>query len=141
MQGVSESAARHAGLTNREAVGLAAWGVLLWFVFAMIIRFAASFWFDGGWPTVLLFVASLPLAAMMVGSTRRMFGISGACLVAGVSIANAAALLCDGIAFTWTGIYGSGRPELLVASAWLLWGVGMVTLAAVWAGRPRRHVA
>jgi hypothetical protein len=47
------------------------------------------------------------------------------------------AMLLDGIALTWfQGWYGLAPAGLLLAAAWLLWGVGVSLGIGYWASRP-----
>lgn len=44
-------------------------------------------------------------------------------------------MLCDGIALTWTPLYGTGR-DLAPVGAWLLWVVALTIVAAFGMARP-----
>ena len=119
----------------RQVTILAAWGVLLWLLVALLIRAAPPTLFDRGAWTVLLFVAALPNAWLTVWLTRRLVALQPRQLVPGVAVSCAAAMLCDGIALTWTTLYGPEDKDLVPVAAFLLWGVALILLAAFAASR------
>ncbi len=118
-----------AQLSSRQVAILVTWGVLLWFAVAMFIRYAPPALFGRGIATSLLFAAALPIAWVTIWVTRRVASLGPNQLVAASALASAAAMLCDGIALTWSSLYGSGT-DLVPAAAWLLWGVGAILVAA-----------
>ena len=118
-----------ASLSPRQAATLIAWGVLLWFAVALFIRWAPPALFGRGLATALLFVAAAPIAWLTIWATRRIASLRPDQLVAGAALASAAAMFCDGIALTWSSLYGLGT-DLVPAAAWLLWGVAAILTAA-----------
>lgn len=121
--------AQSASLSPRQAAILAAWGVLLWFMVALFIRWAPPALFGRGAATALLFAAAAPIAWALIWVTQRVASLRPDQLVAGAALASAAAMFCDGIALTWSSLYGSGT-DLVPAAAWLLWGVAAILIAA-----------
>jgi hypothetical protein len=117
-------------LSARQLAIVIAWGVLLWFVVALLIRIAPRVVFDRGVLTVLLFSTGLPNAWLTVWLTRRLASLSPHQLVPATAIACAAAMLCDGMALTWTTLYGPETKDLVPAAALLLWGVAHILIAA-----------
>jgi len=118
-----------ASLSPRQAAILVAWGVLLWFVVALFIRWAPPVLFGRGVATALLFAAAAPIAWVSIWVTQRVALLRPDQLVAGAALASAAAMFCDGIALTWSSLYGLGT-DLVPAAAWLLWGVAAILTAA-----------
>lgn len=116
-------------LSPRQAATLAAWGVLLWFAVALFIRWAPPALFGRGVATALLFAAAAPIAWVSIWATQRVAALRPDQLVAGAALASAAAMFCDGIALTWSSLYGPGT-DLVPAAAWLLWGVAAILTAA-----------
>ena len=121
--------ASSASLSPRQAALLVAWGVLLWFVAALFIRWAPPALFGRGMATALLFAAAVPIAWASIWATQRVASLRPDQLVAGAALASAAAMFCDGIAFTWSPLYGLDK-DLVPAAAWLLWGVATILTAA-----------
>ena len=126
-----QAAGKSVRLRPRQAAIASAWGVLLWFAAAMAIHFAPEVMFGRGMATVIAFAASLPLGWMAVRATRRIAALTPAQVLPGVTIACASAMLCDGIGFTWTSVYGAAHPDLVPAAAWLLWGVAVILVFGV----------
>ena len=124
-------------LGSRQAVILAALGLLFWLLAALFIRYGGPAGLFAGAARVALFALTIPGAALLIWICQRAAGLEKSQIVAGVAVASAAALFCDGIAFTWvSSLYGDDGATLLAAAAWLLWGVGAcLTLALIAAGR------
>lgn len=118
-----------AALSPRQVLILVAWGVLLWFMVALFIRWASPVLFERGAATALLFAAAALIAWATVWAKQRVASLRPDQLVAGAALASAAAMFCDGIALTWSSLYGSGT-DLVPAAAWLLWGVAAILIAA-----------
>ncbi len=116
-------------LRSRQVVIVLAWGILLWFLAAVFIRYAPPVLFERGAATAFLFATVVPIAWVTIWATRRVASLGPDQLVAGVALGCAAAMFCDGIALTWSALYGSGK-DLVPAAAWLLLGVGAILVAA-----------
>ena len=127
-----------ASISPRQAAILVVWGVLLWFLVALFIRWAPPALFGRGLATALLFAAAAPIAWALIWVTQRVASLRPDQLVAGAALASAAAMFCDGVALTWSSLYGSGT-DLVPAAAWLLWGVAAIIIAAF--AVARRHSA
>lgn len=128
----SNQAARSASLGSlspRQAAILVAWGVLLWFGVALFIRWAPPILFGRGVETAMLFAVAAPIAWALIWVTQQIASLRADQLVASAALASAAAMFCDGIALTWSSLYGSGT-DLVPAAAWLLWGVAAIITAA-----------
>lgn len=112
-------------------------GITFWFEALLFIRLAGESLFVNGNPwLVLWFVASIPIAWVLVKIGAVVGKIDGEDLLSAVAIMALTALLLDGIALTWfQGWYGLGQAGLLLASAWLLWGVGVSLAIGYWASR------
>jgi len=125
-------------LHPRQTASLAALGIVLWFLAALLIRYAGpAGLFDGGLASALLFALTIPAAWLLARLCRRTAGLTPGQLVPGVAVASLAGLLCDAMALTWTpALYGADAAHIVPAVAWLFWGVGFcLALALVIAGR------
>jgi Family of unknown function (DUF5367) len=111
-------------------------GVVFWFEALLFIRFGGESLFVNGNPLLVLwFVASIPIAWILVKISAIVGKIDGEDLLSAVAIMALTALLLDGIALTWfQDWYGLAQAGLLLAAAWLLWGVG-ISLAFAFALR------
>lgn len=123
----------------RRLIRLAGWGVFLWFVVALAIRFSPPWLFGRGVWTLLLFAGAIPSGWGTVWLTRKLFGLNRSELVAASALASAAAMLCDGIAFTWSGLYGPETRDVVPAAAFILWGVAWILVAAFRQARPQAN--
>ena len=117
-------------LSGRQTAIVIGWGVLLWLLVALLIRAAPGQLFDRGLWTVALFATAWPNAWVTVWLTRRIARLSLDQLVPGCALACAAAMLCDGVALTWTSLYGPGARDLVAVGATLLWGVAAIIVTA-----------
>jgi hypothetical protein len=102
-------------------------GAVFWLEALLFIRFGGESLFVNGNPRLLLlFVASLPIAWILVKIGAVVGKVDGDDLLNAVTIMSLTALLLDGIALTWCqSWYGLAQSGLLLAAAWLLWGVGV----------------
>jgi hypothetical protein len=113
--------------------------LLFWLLAALFIRYAPPALFEGGTATALLFAASVPAAWPSVWITRRLAALKPSQVVPGAALASAAAMMCDSIGLIWSSLYAPVGAAQLAAAAWLLWGVGVILLAAFVTAR--RHGA
>jgi Family of unknown function (DUF5367) len=112
-------------------------GITFWFEALLFIRLGGESLFVNGNPLLVLwFVASIPIAWILVKIGAIVGKIDGEDLLSAVAIMALTAMLLDGIALTWfQGWYGLAQAGLLLAAAWLLWGVGISLAIGYWASR------
>ncbi len=85
---------------------------------------------------LLLFIASIPIAWILVKTSAIVSKIDGDNMLNAVAIMVLTAASLDGIALTWfPGWYGLAPAGLLLAAAWLLWGVGLSLAIGYWTSR------
>ena len=88
-------------LRRGQVATLAALGMALWLLFALLIRHGIPTGLFGSTAaSASLFVAAFPLAWLMIRLCRRVAAFLPGQIVPGVAIASAAALPCDGVALT-----------------------------------------
>jgi Family of unknown function (DUF5367) len=111
-------------------------GAVFWFEALLFIRFGGEALFVNGNPWLLfLFVASIPVVWVLVKIGAVIGKVDGDDLLSAVAIMALTATLLDGMALTWfQSWYGLAQTGLLLAAAWLLWGVG-ISLAFALANR------
>ncbi|BAY50688.1 hypothetical protein SAMD00079811_83190 (plasmid) [Scytonema sp. HK-05] len=116
-------------------------GIAFWFEALLFIRFGGEMLFVSDNPWLLfLFVSSIPVAWVLVRVIAVVGKVSGEDLLSAVVLAALTAMLLDGIALTWLqGWYGLGQTNLLLAAAWLLWGVGVSLTVGYW--ESHRYIA
>jgi Family of unknown function (DUF5367) len=112
-------------------------GMIFWLEALLLIRFEGEALFVNGNPwLLLLFIASLPISWVLVKVSALIGNIEGEDLLSAVAIVALTATLLDSVALTWfQGWYGLAPAGLLLAAAWLLWGVGIGLGIGYWASR------
>ena len=107
-------------------------GVAFWFVAAMMVRLMGTAVFNTqGVSMVLLFALSFPFGFGALRLIGWMVGLRGAAMLPAVVVMTMTATLLDGVAFTWTGLYGLPLESRVYGAAWILWGVGCILLFAL----------
>jgi len=118
-------------LTRHQFLIMTAYGIALWFAAAMLCSWIGPMGVYDGMARALLY------AAVVVGTVPFLFlgttlaGLARHQILAGFAVADAAALLLDGLAVAWLpGLYGDTPELVLGASAVILWGAGIVLVLA-----------
>ena len=123
-------------LRHVQVASLVGLGVLFWLIAVLFIRYSLPAGVFGRPTAPVLFVLTVPAAWVLVWILKRAAALRTDQLVAGVAVASAAALLCDGAALTWTPfLYAADSASLLPVAVWLLWGVGVCLALALVAAR------
>ena len=121
---------------------LAIWvliGIVFWFIAAMMVRFMGTAILDPkSINMVLLFAVSFPFGFASMRLIGSLVGLRGAAFLPAVVVMTMIATLLDGIAFTWTSLYGLPAESMVYGAAWILWGVGCILLFALLDSRERR---
>jgi len=126
-------------LRKAQIAVLAALGVVLWLIVALILRRRPEELVNPSTGFVLF--ATAPLTGWLsVGLCKRAGRLSPNQLLPGVALVGAVAMMLDGVALKWfSGIYGFDEQALRADAAWLLWGYGVAfAIALIWAGRSQR---
>lgn len=112
-------------------------GAVFWLEALLFIRLGGESLFVNGNPWLMLwFAASIPIAWMLVKVSAVVSKVDGEDLLNAVAIMVLTATLLDGVALTWfPGWYGLTPAGLLLAAAWLLWGVGLSLGIGYWSSR------
>ena len=117
-------------LSAGQKLSSVAVGVLLWFVFIFVVR-SIPWAFDGGIRSVLLFLLTIPLTWSFVLLLKRVASLTSHTLFEGVALATFAALLLDGLVFTFfSQWYGSTQEHIRYGAGFIFWGAGMGMLVA-----------
>ncbi len=107
-------------------------GVAFWFIAAMMVRVMGTAVFNTeGLSMVLLFALSFPFGFGALRLIGWLVGLRGTAFLPAVVVMTMTATLLDGIAFTWTGLYGLPLESRVYGAAWILWGVGCILLFAL----------
>ena len=115
-----------AQISRSQYAILAAYGALLWFLAAMLVRVLAPMGALEGSARMLAYALVIPgtIPAILVG--LKLTGLSRSNSVLAVAMMTAAAGLLDGIALAWfPALYGDNVAHVLAGAAVILWGVGV----------------
>jgi hypothetical protein len=118
-------------LSARQLVIVIALGVFFWFVFALFIRFTGPLGIFGGVIGIVPLLANIPVAWLLTVIIKRMAGLVGGQIFAGMALSTAVAVICDGAALTWfPSLYGTDTSTVLLGAACILFGGGVITIVA-----------
>jgi hypothetical protein len=117
-------------LSQQQIVRSFVAGVVLWFVFVWVVRWIP--WaFDGGVRSALLFIVTIPAAWGLVRIVALAAALEPATIFEGVVIATVAAMLLDGLVFTFVSHwYGSSETHVRFGAGLILWGAALGMLIA-----------
>lgn len=122
-----------ARLSLTQALKLTALGLIVWFIGAMAVRLGRPLGlFEGYMPA--LYVATIPIMFATIWVVRRIAGLTAAQYPAGVALATAAAIACDGLVIAFApGLYGGPGESLALGAAWILWAGAIGFIPPLWA--------
>ena len=112
-------------------------GSIFWAEGVLLIRFWGEQLFFNSNPWLLLwFGLSIPISWVLVKTGATIGKVKGSDILTATVIMSITALLLDGIGLTWfQNWYGTKPTQLLLAAAWLLWGVGVSLAIGYWESR------
>ena len=108
-------------------------GVFFWLAFLIVIRLMGSTVFTTGNPLLLvLFIVSAPAVWMIIIAVARVTNTPTNEMLVPIVIIDFTALLIDGLAVGFTNLYGPTHDQIAAAAAYLLWGVALTLICALW---------
>ena len=109
-------------------------GAVFWLVAAFFIRLAGPPLFSLASPWLaVLFAASFPISWLLITMCLALGGVPRCAALVPVTIMCVTGLLLDGIAISrFPSLYGASPEQVMLGAAWLLWGVGVLLLLALW---------
>ncbi len=126
-------------LTPAQMVLLAAFGALLWFAAAMLMRLIGPMGALQGMGRVILYVLVIPATFPFVLIARKLATLRPDQTAHGVTVATAVATLLDGIALAWfPTLYGTDIGQVAAAGAAILWGAGVGLALGLLMNKPRQ---
>lgn len=122
--------------TASQLAILIAYGAILWFLAALVCRFAGTVgWFEGA-NRAILYVAVIPGTLPFVLLQRRLAQLANNQMALGTTIATTTALILDGLALAWyPQLYGPGAAQTAASGAVILWGAGVAIILGCWFNR------
>ena len=120
---------RKLGLRAWQHLAIIALAVSFWLNGVLLIRFMSSQSLWGGLGSAIIFVLSIPIAAVSISGVRKLLRLSNDQLSPAIILIVALVAMLHGIGLTFMpAIYGETGTSLLFASAWLIWFCGAVLL-------------
>jgi hypothetical protein len=108
-------------------------GVFFWLAFLIVIRLIGSTVFTTGNPLLLVvFILSAPLVWLIIIAVARVTNTPTNEMLVPIVIIDFTALLIDGLAVGFTNLYGPTHDQIAAAAAYLLWGVALTLICALW---------
>jgi hypothetical protein len=118
-----------ANLSVGQFMIVAALGIVLWFIAAILLRLVGPLGAFDGINRALLYLAIVPGTVPFVFLIRWAAGLKKTQTALGCALVTGAALISDGLAFAyWPTLYGSTQEHIMAASAAVLWGGGVAIL-------------
>lgn len=122
-----------AALTRSQVIRMVLFGLAVWFIGAIMVRFARQFDLLGALMP-LTYLATLPIMAVTVWLGKLVGGLKGAQYVSGVALATATAIACDGVALRLLpALYGGPGEDLAAGAAWILFAGAAGFAPPLWA--------
>ena len=123
-------------LTGGQVGILMIYGVVLWFLAAMLVRVLAPIGaLSGVWQGVT-YVLIVPGTVPAIWIARALAKLARGQTAMGILIVTAMALLLDGTAFAWfPALYGPDPAHWLTGAAVILWGAGVGLVLGIFMSR------
>ena len=113
-------------LTTKQLLILAAFGALLWFLAALLVRTIGPMGGLSGTARWITYGLVIPGTIPAIFITSWLASLTRPQTGAGIAVVTATALLLDGIAHAWfPSLYGSDPALLLAGAAVIFWGAGV----------------
>ncbi|MEM7768267.1 MAG: hypothetical protein AAF253_12380 [Pseudomonadota bacterium] len=131
-------------LSSGQIATMIALGAALWFLAAMILKVVGPMGAHEGFARILLYGLIVPGSVPFVFLMARLGRLQGIQLPLGVAVADATALMLDGVAVAWLpGLYGDNAAHALGAATAILWGAGVILALAFimvpWVSAPQKE--
>jgi hypothetical protein len=126
-------------LTNKQTMFSIIYGVVLWFLAAMMVRYLGPMGAFEGVALLITYALVIPGTVPFIWLGQRLMGLSTSQLSHAVVVITATALLLDGLAFNFfRSLYGSDLSTVMAGSALILWGAGIGLVLGIVMGAARR---
>jgi len=118
-----------ARLNSVKVTVLAAYGIALWYIAALMVRYGTAAGLYGRDANLFAYIATALAFGPLIWAARR---TARGLLLPAITIVSLAALLCDGLAITWwPTLYGPDAASSLPGIAWLSFAVACGLLWAL----------
>ncbi len=120
---MNQSTTQYHGVSRTQSLALLVWGVVLWFVAALITRVVGPLGAYQGMGTAALYALIIPGTVPVLYLTRLIMGLRPNQTAVAMTIVTMAALFCDGIAFA--AIRQLYWADSTSAAGSILWGAAV----------------
>lgn len=120
------------GLSSLQTRGMICFGIIGWFVAALVVRFGAPAGLFEGEANLVLYLATVLVWVPAHVLLKKVLGLGPGQIVPALSLGVGTAALCDGVAMPWaTWLYGSDATAMFRGAGWILWFVGVGLFVAL----------
>jgi hypothetical protein len=113
-------------LSKSQIIFSIIYGVILWFLAAMIVRYIGPMGAFVGTALVITYALVIPGTVPFVIIGQHLMGLDKGQIASSIMITTATALLLDGIAFNFfRSLYGTDPAIIMAGAALILWGAGV----------------
>lgn len=114
------------------------YGIILWFIAAMIVRFIGPMGAFEGIALLITYGLVIPGTIPFVMIGQRLMGLQKGQVAGSLMIITATALLLDGIALNFfRDLYGSDPVTIMAGAALIMWGAGVGLVLGIVMGTSR----
>lgn len=123
-------------LTQKQVFFSAIYGVILWFIAAMIVRFIGPMGAFVGFALVVTYALVIPGTVPFIMLGQKLLGLAKGQVAGNIMVVTATALLLDGVALNFfRGIYGDDPVIVMAGAALIMWGAGVGLVLSMVMGR------
>jgi hypothetical protein len=123
-------------LTQKQVIFSVIYGVVLWFIAAMIVRYIGPMGAFEGMALVITYALVIPGTVPFIMLGQRLIGLAKGQIAGSIMIITATALLLDGIALNFfRGLYGNDPVIIMAGAALIMWGAGVGLVLGMVMGR------
>lgn len=109
------------------------WGFFFWVAFLAVMRLLGPVVFSTKNPLLFaLFILSIPVVWVIIWGVAKLTRTPINEMLVPIVIIDFSALLLDGLAVGFTDVYGSTADQIAASAAYLLWGVALTLIMALW---------
>jgi hypothetical protein len=113
-------------LTQKQIIFSVIYGVILWFLAAMIVRFIGPMGAFEGMALVITYALVIPGTVPFIMIGQKLLGLVKGQIAGSIMVVTATALLLDGIALNFfRGLYGNDPVIIMAGAALIMWGAGV----------------
>jgi hypothetical protein len=123
-------------LTQKQLIFSVLYGVVLWFIAAMIVRYIGPMGAFEGMALAVTYALVIPGTVPFIMIGQKLLGLVKGQIAGSIMVVTATALLLDGIALNFfRGLYGNDPVIIMAGAALIMWGAGVGLVLGMVMGR------